>query len=180
MLIHLLGGLACSGASQFKLCSNRCCFLIKAAYVGFSLGHRSPRTLALILLCSAKFDSSLWYLRLAYCSDFLCRLLRHAPLQFLMSDAVIQQAILYVNGLSSRLVLCNCPSCLLVAQGLVERSLIRKSWINPATAKGHAVKHANHSFTDDPLVYNPTPSQPNSSCLSGNVATALRFFSAAL
>ena len=90
-----------------------------------------------------------------------------------MSDAVIQQAILYVNGLSSRQVLCNCPSCLLDAQGLVERSLIRKSWINPATAKGHAIKYANHFFTDDPLVYNPTPSQPNSSCLSGNVATWL-------
>ena len=82
------------------------------------------------------------------------------PVQFLMSDAKIQQAILYVNGLSSRQVLCNCPSCLLNAEGLVERSLNRKSWINPATAKSHAARHANHSFTDDPLVYNPNPSKP--------------------
>lgn len=77
-----------------------------------------------------------------------------------MSDAAIQEAISYVNGLSSRQVLCNCPSCLLNRTGLVERSLIRKLWVNPDTAKTHARKHPNHVFVDDPLVYNPDPTKP--------------------
>ena len=79
---------------------------------------------------------------------------------FLMSDAVIQEAINYVNGLSSRQALCNCPSCLLNHDGLVERSLIMRLWVNPDTAKNHAEKHSNHVYTDDPLVYIPDPTKP--------------------
>ena len=74
-----------------------------------------------------------------------------------MSDAAIQEAISYVNGLSSRHVLCNYPSCLLNRTGVVAR---RKLWVNPDTAETHARKHPNHVFVDDSLVYNPDPTKP--------------------